>query len=157
MDDTSTSGSSTNSSTGGVTNAKGAAAAAQAAENELGYAETGDNITKFGKWSGCDGLPWCGAFAAWAISQAFDGQKSSAEKALYGCENVNYCPTLVNTFKRNNAWFDEPEVGDQVLYSQAGDDAEHVGLVTSVDKKNVKIGLSIKALEVDEEKKVLEE
>ena len=29
--------------------------------------------------------------------------------------------------------------------------------VTSVDKKNVKIGLSIKALEVDEEKKVLEE
>ena len=29
--------------------------------------------------------------------------------------------------------------------------------ITSVDKKNVKIGLSIKALEVDEEKKVLEE
>ena len=29
--------------------------------------------------------------------------------------------------------------------------------VTSVDKKNAKIGLSIKALEVEEEKKVLEE
>ena len=29
--------------------------------------------------------------------------------------------------------------------------------VTSVDKKNVKIGLSVKALELDEEKRVLEE
>ena len=29
--------------------------------------------------------------------------------------------------------------------------------ITSVDKKNVKIGLSVKALELDEEKKVLEE
>ena len=38
---------------------------------------------------------------------------------------------------------------------KAGDVVE--AKITSVDKKNVKIGLSIKALEVEEEKKVLEE
>ena len=142
LNDDGSSSSSGNSSSGGVTNAKGAAAAAQAAENELGYAEQGDNITKFGAWSGCDGLPWCAAFSAWSIAQAFDGNKSSAEKALYNCENVNYCPTLVSTFKKNNAWYDEPEVGDEVLYSDNGDDAKHVGLVTSVDK-NAKTFISV--------------
>lgn len=135
------SNSSSNSSSG-VTNAKGAAAAAQAAENQLGYQESGDNITTFGDWSGCNGQPWCGAFSAWSIAQAFDGQNSSAKKALYNCDNVNYCPTLVSTFKNNNAWYDEPEVGDEVLYSKNGDDAYHVGLVTSVDK-NAKTFVSV--------------
>ena len=38
---------------------------------------------------------------------------------------------------------------------KAGDVVE--AKITSVDKKNNKIGISIKALEIDEEKKVLEE
>ena len=138
----SSSSSSSSNSSGGVTNAKGAAAAAQAAENQLGYQESGDNITTFGDWSGCNGQPWCAAFSAWSIAQAFDGQNSSARKALYDCSNVNYCPTLVSTFKANNAWYDEPEVGDEVLYSKNGDDAYHVGLVTSVDK-NAKTFVSV--------------
>jgi len=120
------------SSSGGVTNASGAAAAATAASNEIGYAETGNNITKFGAWSGCDGQPWCAAFAAWAIAQAFDGTKDKAVQALYNCSNVNYTPTLTDTFKANNAWYEEPEVGDEVMYGNPG--AYHVGLVTSVDK-----------------------
>ena len=142
MNSSNSSSSGTSTGSGKVTNAQGAAAAATAAENELGYAETGDNITKFGEWSGCNGQPWCAAFSAWAIAQAFDKQKSSAQKALYGCENINYCPTLVSTFKKNNAWYNEPEVGDEVLYSDDGDDASHVGLVTAVDK-NAKTFISV--------------
>lgn len=126
------SGSSSSGSSGSVSNASGAAAAATAASNEIGYAESGNNITKFGQWSGCNGQPWCGAFAAWAIAQAFDGSKDKAVKALYNCPNVNYTPTLTDTFKANNAWYDEPEVGDEVMYGNPG--AYHVGLVTSVDK-----------------------
>ena len=114
------------------TNAKGAQAAANAASNEIGYAESGNNITKFGEWSGCNGQPWCAAFAAWAISQAFDGSKDKAVEALYNCSNINYTPTLTDTFKANNAWYQEPEVGDEVMYGNPG--AYHVGLVTSVDK-----------------------
>ena len=132
-DDSSSDSSSDESTTGNIGNAKGAAAAATAAENELGYKERPGNITKFGKWSGCDGQPWCAAFTTWAISQAFDGKKSSAVKALYGCDNVNYTPTLTNCFKKNNAWYQTPEVGDEVMYGKPG--PYHVGLVTSVDKK----------------------
>lgn len=119
---------------GGVINGEGAQAAASAAENELEYHESGNNITKFGKWSGCDGQPWCAAFAAWAIAQAFDGKKSSAVKALHGCSNVNYTPTLTDTFKSHNAWYKTPEVGDEVMYGDSGG-PYHVGLVTSVNKK----------------------
>lgn len=113
-------------------NGQGAQAAANAASNEIGYTESGNNITKFGAWSGCDGQPWCAAFAAWAIAQAFDGSKDKAVEALYNCSNVNYTPTLTDTFKANNAWYQEPEVGDEVMYGNPG--AYHVGLVTSVDK-----------------------
>jgi len=121
-------------SSGGVTNAVGAQSAANAATNELGYPESGDNITKFGEWSGCNGQPWCAAFAAWAISQAFDGTKDKAVQALYNCSNVNYTPTLTQSFKDNAAWYSEPEVGDEVMYGNPG--AYHVGLVTAVDKAN---------------------
>ena len=119
------------SSSGG--NAKGAAAAAAAAENELGYHEQGDNITKFGKWSGCDGLPWCAAFSGWSIAQAFDGKQDSAIKALHNCSNINYCPSLASSFQAANSWYNTPEVGDEVLYAKDGD-IYHVGLVTEVDK-----------------------
>jgi hypothetical protein len=112
-------------------NGNGAQAAANAAMNENGYAESGNNITKFGKWSGCDGQPWCAAFAAWAIAQAFDGSKDKAVEALYNCSNVNYTPTLTDTFKANNAWYQEPEVGDEVMYGDPG--PYHVGLVTAVN------------------------
>ena len=129
----SSSNNNSSSSDGTVTNAKGAEAAAQAAENEIGYHEEGVNITKFGDWAGCPGDKWCAAFAAWAIAQAFDKQKSSAVKAIYDCPNVNYCPTLEATYKGANKWFDEPEVGDEVIYSN-GSVATHTGIVTSVDK-----------------------
>ena len=131
MNDTGSSSSGYSKSTG-VGNAQGAQAAANAASNEIDYAESGDNITKFGEWSGCNGQPWCAAFAAWAIAQAFDGSKDKAVKALYNCDNVNYTPTLTDTFKANNAWFSEPEVGDEVMYGNPG--PYHVGLVTKVDK-----------------------
>ena len=40
------------------------------AENEVGYTETNDNITKYGKFTGTDGNPWCGPFISWCASKA---------------------------------------------------------------------------------------
>jgi hypothetical protein len=134
MNSDSSSSNNFSTSSGNTGNGVGAQAAANAASNEIGYAESGDNITKFGKWSGCDGQPWCAAFAAWAIAQAFDGSKDKAVKALYNCDNVNYTPTLTQYFKDNNAWYNEPKVGDEVMYGNPG--AYHVGLVTAVDEAN---------------------
>ena len=35
------------------------------AESQLGYRETAENYTKYGKWYGMDGQPWCAMFVSW--------------------------------------------------------------------------------------------
>lgn len=37
---------------------------------ELGYAETGDNQTKYGAWYGANGASWCHMFVSWCAEQA---------------------------------------------------------------------------------------
>ena len=117
---------------GSVSGAAGAQAAVEAARAKLGTEETGDNISEFGEWAGCNGLPWCAAFATWAVAQAFGGDKAKAIEALYGCSNTNYCPTLVDSFKGAGKWYSTPHVGDMVFYG----DADHVGLVVDVNEAN---------------------
>lgn len=116
-------------------NTTGAQAAINAAMNEVGYEEQGDNITKFGKWAGVDGNAWCAAFATWAIAQAFGNSKDKALAAMYNPSSLTWCPDISNNFKDNNRFSKEPHVGDLVFYGNWGD-ADHVGLVTSVDPNN---------------------
>jgi hypothetical protein len=42
-----------------------AAAVVEVALREVGYVEEPENITKFGKFTKADGLPWCGSFVNW--------------------------------------------------------------------------------------------
>ena len=116
-------------------NTTGAQAAINAAMNEVGYEEQGNNITKFGKWAGVDGNAWCAAFATWAIAQAFGDSKDKALAAMYNPSSLTWCPDISNNFKDNNRFSKEPHVGDLVFYGNWGD-ADHVGLVTSVDPNN---------------------
>ena len=40
------------------------------AESQLGYRETAENHTKYGKWYGMDGQPWCAMFVSWCARRA---------------------------------------------------------------------------------------
>jgi len=40
------------------------------AESHIGYVETPNNRTKFGKWYGLDGKPWCAMFVSYCMNQA---------------------------------------------------------------------------------------
>ncbi len=42
------------------------------AENEIGYEEKppNSNKTKYGKWFGLDGQPWCAMFVSWCYDKA---------------------------------------------------------------------------------------
>ena len=40
------------------------------ASKEVGYKETGNNKTKYGKWNGADGLAWCHSFVSWCAYKA---------------------------------------------------------------------------------------
>ncbi len=37
---------------------------------EVGYAETGNNLTKYGQWMCMNGYAWCHMFVSWCAAQA---------------------------------------------------------------------------------------
>jgi hypothetical protein len=47
-----------------------AAKVIEVALTEVGYVEEPENITKFGKFTKADGLPWCGSFVNWCFNEA---------------------------------------------------------------------------------------
>ena len=40
------------------------------AQSQIGYEETGENHTKYGRWFGMDGEQWCAMFVSWCANQA---------------------------------------------------------------------------------------
>jgi hypothetical protein len=56
----------------------------EVAAAELGTVEEGDNLTKYGKFTKADGLPWCGSFVNWCCHMA--GVKNSFSRF-----NCNRC------------------------------------------------------------------
>ena len=50
-----------------------------AAQNEVGYQETGNNDTKYGKWYGLNNQPWCAMFVSWCFAQADLSQLVAAQ------------------------------------------------------------------------------
>jgi len=99
------------------------------ARNEVGYTETppGSNRTKYGKWFGLDGMPWCGIFVSWVYS-----------RAGYPLGNIGFrngfagCQTAVAYFRKKNMITDTPAAGDIVFFDWNGDGRyDHCGIFLS--------------------------
>jgi len=96
----------------------------QVATKEIGTVETGDNHTKYGKFTGSDGQPWCGSFVMWC-----------ANEVKVKIPNVVYTPAGVTGFKSLKRWADKdtsnPKPGDIVFFDfvKGGAAVEHVGIV----------------------------
>lgn len=71
--------------------------------------------------------PWCAALVCWAFVQILGLE--GARTALCG-DIDDYCPRLVDQFRKAGRWFTAPEVGDLVFFGQDG--SEHVGLVYQI-------------------------
>lgn len=106
-----------------------AARVIEIALSEIGYVEEPDNITKYGKHTGFDGLPWCGSFINWCFHKA--GVK---------------LPSMVSTaagaarMKDVGRWHETPEVGDLAFFDFPHDGVDrisHIGLVVLVKDKSV--------------------
>lgn len=93
---------------------------------EVGYKEYPDNSnkTKYGKWFGIDGVPWCGIFVSWVYDKAgIPLNKIQFEKGFAGCQFA------LEYFKRNGLTTSKPVPGDLVFYDWNNDNrVEHVGL-----------------------------
>ena len=107
-----------------------AAAVVEVALKEVGYVEEPENITKFGKFTKADGLPWCGSFVNWCFHEA--GVK---------------LPSMVSTaagahkLKEVSRWVDsEPKIGDLAFMDFPHDGVDrisHIGIVVGVKPKSV--------------------
>lgn len=98
----------------------------QVAGNEIGYLETPPNTnkTKYGKWFGFDGVPWCGMFVSWCYA-----------KAGYPLGNIGFlkgfagCQTAVAYFKKHNKIVTDPQPGDIVFFDFNNDGRyDHTGI-----------------------------
>jgi len=107
-----------------------AAAVVEVAVAEVGTVEEGDNLTKYGKFTKADGLPWCGSFVNWCFNEA--GVK---------------LPSMVSTaqgahkLKEVNRWVTiEPRIGDLAFMDFPHDGVDrisHIGIVVGVKSKSV--------------------
>lgn len=100
------------------------------ATEEIGTQEKPVNKTKYGKWYGLDGNPWCAMFVSWVYAQAGLSKKIAAQtsKGFASCQ-------------AGLVWFAKKGKLVPVGQAQAGDiaffqfdedrDADHVGIVVA--------------------------
>lgn len=101
------------------------------ARGELGYAESpqGSNKTKYGRWFGLDGEPWCMMFVQWCFAQA--GVKLPARTAS--------CGALMRAAQAAGSWvIGDYRPGDVVIYDFPGGAAtDHTGIVESATASGI--------------------
>jgi hypothetical protein len=106
-----------------------AAALIEVALKEVGTIEQGDNLTKYGKFTKADGLPWCGSFVNWCANEA--GVK---------------IPSMVGTaagaqkMKDLGRWKELPRLGDLCFMDFPHDGIDrisHIGIVVEVALRSV--------------------
>jgi hypothetical protein len=91
---------------------------------EVGYKETPPNKTKYGKWFGLDGVPWCGIFVSWVYAQS--GKPLGNIGFLKGFAG---CQTAMQYFTKHNKIVTDPQPGDIVFFDWNKDKRyDHVGI-----------------------------
>ena len=96
---------------------------------EVGTVEEGDNLTKYGKFTKADGLPWCGSFVNWCANEAGVKLHSVVSTALGA-----------HKFKEVSRWHDTPQLGDCAFMDFPHDGIDkisHIGIVVGIKAKSV--------------------
>lgn len=104
------------------------------AKSQIGYTETGNNDTMYGKWYGLNNQPWCAMFVSWCYSQAEQIEKitASTKKGFASCD------AGLKWFVKKNKLVPtgQAQSGD-IVFFQFDTDAQpdHVGIVVKNDGK----------------------
>jgi hypothetical protein len=98
----------------------------QIATSQHRYREGRNNRTKFGRWYGGDGQPWCAMFVSWAFAKA--GVPLPFINSSRGFASVQ---SGYRWAKRNGRWAARPAVGD-VFFILHKNGTGHTGIVTRV-------------------------
>jgi hypothetical protein len=107
---------------------------ASIAKSQIGYTETGNNDTMYGKWYGLNNQPWCAMFVSWCYLQAGQVEKitASTKKGFASCD------AGLKWFAKHNKLVPtgQAKSGD-IVFFQFDTDAQpdHVGIVVKNDGK----------------------
>jgi cell wall-associated NlpC family hydrolase len=104
------------------------------AKAELGYKETGNNDTKYGKWYGLNNNPWCAMFVSWCFNQAGLGKNIVAQNS----KGFASCQAGLKWFTSRGKIVPvgKAQAGDIVFFQFDADaEADHVGICASNDGK----------------------
>ena len=105
-----------------------AAAVVEVALAEVGTVEEGDNLTKYGKFTKADGLPWCGSFVNWVCHTAGVKIHSVVSTAIGA-----------HKFKEIQRWSGMPQLGYLAFMDFPHDGVDrisHIGIVVGlIDSK----------------------
>ena len=100
---------------------------------ELGTKESpaNSNRTKYGKWYGMDGQPWCMMFVQWCFNQA-------GASALLPVKTAS-CGTLMRAAQAAGQWVTKDyQPGDVVIYDfPSGASTDHCGIVESISGSTI--------------------
>jgi len=97
---------------------------------EVGTIETGENLTKYGKFTKADGLPWCGSFVNWCFDQAGVKLPSMVSTAA-GAHKMKELGRFFET---------SPQLGDLCFMDFPHDGVDrisHIGIVVKVGQSSV--------------------
>ena len=98
----------------------------EVAQMEIGVKESpaNTNKTKYGKWFGFDGVPWCAIFVSWVYAMAgFQLGKIGFLRGMAGCQ------TAVAHFRKQKEITSTPQEGDIVFFDWNADGRyDHVGI-----------------------------
>lgn len=109
------------------------------ANSEIGYREGANNWNKYAEDPQIHKLygwypqnqPYCDIFVDWLFISCFGYDLASAMTYQYTGKGSAACATSANYYMSHNAWFDRPQVGDQVFFNVSGG-INHTGIVTDV-------------------------
>ena len=109
------------------------------ARSEIGYKEGYNNYIKYAEsnWDNqfygweLQHQPWCDVFVDYCFTTAFGMQDGAAMTYQVVGRGSALCMTSAEYYRNNGAFFDTPEVGDQVFFYVSGA-INHTGIVESV-------------------------
>lgn len=109
------------------------------AVKHVGYTETGNNHTMFGKWFGMDGAAWCAMFVSYCMNKAGAGSLIKGAQTAKGAAQVS---KFVAHAKKHH-WLKiapgNAHAGDIVIFDfPGGYETDHVGFIRAASKgKNI--------------------
>jgi len=102
--------------------------ASDIAKSQIGYQETGNNDTMYGKWYGLNNQPWCAIFVSWCFAQIGQSNLIAAQTK----KGFASCDAGLKWFTKKNKIVPvgQAKAGDIVFFQFDNDkEPDHVGIV----------------------------